>query len=727
MWIPIAEAAARTQVSERAWRFRCGDLVKRGLARKQPPPGGHGRATWYLHPLADPALRPGTEAAQAAGLDLSGFAAHHVQRGQQRRRWLRRWHDLCDAEPRARKRDLAARVVAEVKATATATATATADQPPPRISVRSLAAWDTAYRRRGLTGLIDQYGGTTHRVGTADGGGARGPMATAYFYAHYHTNQRRKVRRCHEVTLAEARRCGWAWPASYSATLAWLRKYDDLATTCLMRDGYETWSHRYRPYLEQEYSAIGAGDMYVCDHHQFKCFVRYRGQIIRPWLTAIEDAATRVLVGYHIGPAPHSGAILQSIRNAFETWGVPRVVKIDNGKDYDSKVITGTTKTELRNLKRALGGEWKAALRHERTKTEVDRHGWFGILPELGCEIIRAIPYEPQSKLIERFFRTFTDQFVRDLATFCDTSPELKPEALGDVLAAGIDIPEMNDLAADVAAWIDEYHSRPHRGEGMNGRSPLTAWRESPVQPARAETDALALLVNVRGVYKVGKNGVRVKIGSETRGYGQYNASLTRLKGRNVLVAVDPTDIRVALIYTPERDTRRLICRAEENERTSPCASITEQDMREAQAERNRAIRDAKRARRSAGKRMRTSAAVAHDADAKRRREALRATGTDDATATDPPPIAIVRTGFEEAAKQVQAVSRGVTPPTGEPRSAASAAYNLDDDLVEDDVFVPSEGSDGDGLDELDELDEFDNVTQPNFVMDDDDDLEDLP
>ncbi|MCK4624418.1 MAG: DDE-type integrase/transposase/recombinase [Phycisphaerae bacterium] len=440
-----------------------------------------------------------------------------------------------------------------------------------------------------------------------------------------------------------------------------------------MREGMEVWRHKFMPYLEQDYTKLSAGDMYVCDHHEFKCFARYRGKTIRPWLTGIMDAATRVLVGWHVGPAPHTDAILASIRNAFEGWGVPRRVKIDNGKDYDSKVLTGTTKAELRKLKRELGKDWKNIIRREQAKTGLNPCEWFGVLPAFGCKIIRAIPYQPQSKLIERYFLTVSDQFTRSLATFCDTSPERKPEALPEVLEDIAAIPALEDLATDFAAWLEEYHHAAHRGDGMNGRSPLAAWESSPAQPAKAQADALGLMVNVRGAYKVGGNGVRVKIGATTIGYGQYDTSLQRWKGRKVLVAVASSDVSYALIYTPERAKRQLICRAEANERISPCA--TADDMREAQASINRARRDARRARDSAAATMKTTARVVREAAAHRRKELLRATGTDNATSStgvppvngktsstggtgispaSPAPITLVQTGFEEAAKQVR-------------------------------------------------------------------------
>ena len=681
-WI-LGDRAAKLlglNASTVSWRCR-GDLEPRGLARKGPSLNG-GRECWYVDRSVDPRLSERTLA------DLSGYPADRVFKAQRRRDLLQRFQDACDKRFADESQ---AQVYERFRKELAADG---ADCIPSR---RCLQAWDRKYRRAGLVGLIDKSANrSAARVGNEDGTPARDPQGIAYFYSQYRTQQRLSISKCHGRTLREAGRQGWSWPESASSTALWLREHDDRATTYLFRYGYDAWRSRYMPYLEQDYTSLTPGQLFVCDHHQFKMFVRHKGKVLRPWLTAIEDADTRVLVGWHIGPGAHSDAIIQSIYNAFTRWGVPQTVKIDNGRDYDSKVITGTTKTELRQLRQTLGPGWQDAWRREQAKVELYPESWLGILPEAGCNIVRAIPYEPQSKLIERLFRTVTDDFVREWPTFCDTDPARKPEALKDVMADPSAIPLLDDVAREFPVWLDEYHARPHRGDGMNGLSPQQKWNSSSVKPAVADERALALLCRVRGAYRVGANGVRVKVGSTTIGYGQYSPQLSRYKGRDVLVAVDASDVSRAVIFTPNRDKRQLICIAPANRRYSPNTTVNE--IREAHAEINRARRDAKRARASAATRMKDVARVSREHREQRHHE-LRATGTDDQRPGGP--IRVALTGLEEVSSQLH----GATPiEHTEPDRPGSALGDLLEDATDLSDWITDEPEDEptDGTDEED-------------------------
>lgn len=634
-WLPLAAAAERTGLSLRTWQERAKTgKVKASLA---PPPGGVGKPIYFVHVSSDPRLSPEARSIP----DLSGIRLDLLKVALTRKRWLERWEELIRSNRNRTKEELARWTVAEARR---------AEGDGFAVSERSLGRWKSLYRKHGVRGLVPKYGSQAERVGSGDGGPTRSPEAVKRFYTLYRTEQRLPLSACHAMTRREAERRGWNWAKSEPATAQWLDKYDDRAMTLLCREGYEAWKHRFAPYIEQDYDAIAAGDQYVCDHHKLKAFVLYKGKPIRPWLTAIQDCATRVIVGWHLGPSPHTDAILMALRQAFTNWGIPKRLKIDNGKDFDSKVVTGTTKSELRAIRRELGSDWKDRWRRELAKVNMDPAGWLGVVPELGCEIVRAIPYEPQSKMVERTFRTITDGFTRGLPAFCDTSAERKPEALEAIIANPAGVPLLEDVARDFAAWLETYHRTPSDADGMAGASPLKKWSASPAKPGVAQAESLEILCSVRGLYKCGANGVRVKIGSGTLGYGQYNPKLNAWKGREVLVAVDPADVSKAMIFTPNRERRELITVAEANERVSPCASA--EQLREAMAQVNRARKDAKRARASAGTRMKTASQIVRE-DWRHRQ--LRATGTYDAVAipaeTPAPTLSVIQTGFDGVSK----------------------------------------------------------------------------
>lgn len=641
--------------------MRALSLVKAGKAAKFPPPGGVGRPCWFFHRSADPRLsylRGDAEQALAIKALSGEHAESHVQRAALRLKWLRVYWNECRTASRGEtKRSVAERVVAEARA---------AEGSSFLISRGAIETWQARYRRvdpatgkiGGVDALIDRYAErrslSAHGVPIRN----RSPEAVEFFYILYRTGQRLTVVMCHEATLHEGKGKGWKWPASVRATEVWLEKNDDREFTLLCREGTGAHAHRGMAYIEQDYEQLAPGQMYVCDHHQCKYFVLVDGKPVRPWLTAVMDMRTRVIVGWHLGVAPHSGAILQSLHAAFTVWGVPIKVKIDNGGDYTSKVLTGITKAQARQYKRKFGSEWKETIKRERSKVDVKDSAWFGVLPELGCEIVYALPYQPWSKPIERLFLTFTDRHARTRASFCATDATQKPEGLHQVLAmspltrgtiggGSHGIPTLDQEREAIGEYIDLYHATPHTGDAMHMRSPFEVWKSIESVARVAERSSLDLLMTVRGLYKVGANGVRVRIGGTDVGYGQYNNKLKAFKDREVLVAIDPANIDEAVILTADKGDRRVVCRVPRNAKISPDCAATEQQMRDAQAEVNRERRLRKRVAANAGRAMQDAAAVL-DRQRRERVTALRATGTHGKPTAHPDQvIRVVHTGIE--------------------------------------------------------------------------------
>lgn len=294
-WIPIDVAVQRSGLAARTWRDRAVKLASQGLAMQAPPSGGVGKPVWWFDPRCDVRLAAAGEAARARRTTeaLSGvYPIHDVRRAERKLHYINTWESACRNAPRGTTREaVAAEIVDDARREEGDTF---------RISVRSLYAWSRAYKAHGLEGLIDRG----RSVATLGRPAKRSDDAVAFFYGLYHTQQKFTVVQCHEATQREAQRKRWSWAPSLSATIDWLRRHDDAGTTLLMRKGHAAWRHAVMPYMEQDYAGVAPGRMYVCDHHQVKYFVQHKGKAIRPWLTAVMDCRTRVLVGYHLGPAP---------------------------------------------------------------------------------------------------------------------------------------------------------------------------------------------------------------------------------------------------------------------------------------------------------------------------------------------------------------------------------------------------------------------------------------
>jgi len=202
--------------------------------------------------------------------------------------------------------------------------------------------------------------------------------------------------------------------------------------------------------------------------------------------------------------------------------------------------------------------------------------------------------------------------------------------------------------------------------------------------------DELAFLVDLRGLYSVGANGVTVKVGSSSIAYGGKSEALKRLRGRKVLVALDPDDIGQCWVFTPDREKRRLIARLEANERIEPYT--TADDAREAIAEIKREQSIMHKAARSAPHRTRTAVQRINQ-HSRAKRAALLATGTDDAVAQ--PRIVPVHTGFEGISKPSRTRFE-----TGSYRPVDSG--ELDDLFDKDETFgVADEADDWAGMEDL--------------------------
>lgn len=140
--------------------------------------------------------------------------------------------------------------------------------------------------------------------------------------------------------------------------------------------------------------------------------------IKRVWLTGILDAATNALVGYCLTTRPGSDSIAEAFAHACvytvgsEFVGIPRYFYCDNGRDYRSARIEGSS---------------------EATGTT----GNDGMFRWLGVKVIHALPYHGSSKTIERTWRTLQENWISDLPGYTGNSPNKRSQKLSDEIKKG--------------------------------------------------------------------------------------------------------------------------------------------------------------------------------------------------------------------------------------------------------------------------------------------------
>lgn len=230
------------------------------------------------------------------------------------------------------------------------------------------------------------------------------------------------------------------------------------------RKGKEKYRKTAMPKIARDYTPLRVNELWCGDHHQLDLFIRHRGRLLRPWITAWQDLKTRAITGFHISVQPNSWTIALAFRHAvlpkpegdaYPMMGAPERVYIDNGRDFTSHHFGGAQKRFKVDFNSATRGVLEA-LRVQR--------------------VTHARPYTPWSKTVERWFGTLTRDLIQDLPGWCGDKPENRPEKLERELV-GAHLLTMEEVRGAVVEWlIRDYHARPHRGQGMGGKSPLEVW-----------------------------------------------------------------------------------------------------------------------------------------------------------------------------------------------------------------------------------------------------------
>lgn len=440
-----------------------------------------------------------------------------------------------------------------------------------KIGESTLRRWIKKRRESGELGLIDSRGGKIlgHETISEE---AFEHFKSLYLHpAQPGIKQSWKMLRC--MNTDEDR--GWTIP-SYRVMCRYVDENIQYAAKVLHREGKGSYDAKCAPYIQTDPDSIEAGECWVGDHHQFNCLIRNRGKWARPWITAWEDRRSRMIVGWWVSLSPNQGTILEAMRLGIKKHGPPKSVKIDNGRDYDSEMWTGTTKAKRRKSRVLKAGY-------------IDEEMISGLYAMMKIKVSFALPYHPQSKPVERFFDTIDGQLVKFIPTYCGKDTKRKPEHLNKYLQSEKAIGEAHELKGFcelVGQYIEAYNNHPHTGVGMDGQTPAEVMELRSSRGVMRDGVAELLLRGWTGKIKVGKNGVTVKGCT----YGQFNPVLSNWCGKEVFVSYDPDDMLEVFVYDPA--TTKLITIAKENELYCYGDRVVNEDaMKTAQKQKAKALR----------------------------------------------------------------------------------------------------------------------------------------
>lgn len=208
------------------------------------------------------------------------------------------------------------------------------------------------------------------------------------------------------------------------------------------------------------------GDIYTMDGHTFDAEVQHpaHGRPFRPEITSCLDVATRKVVGWSVALSESGWAVLDALRHAAVSHGIPCILYVDNGSGYCNQLMDDVA---------------------------------VGVLARLGISKETSIPYNSQARgLIERLHRSLWVRLAKTLPTymgddmdaqakqtvFKTTRRELREQGVSVLMLSWVQFERV------ASAAVADYNNRPHGGlpeirDPETGRrrhqTPNEAWAEA--------------------------------------------------------------------------------------------------------------------------------------------------------------------------------------------------------------------------------------------------------
>ena len=239
---------------------------------------------------------------------------------------------------------------------------------------------------------------------------------------------------------------GWALPSDSTLT----RSVMALPETqrILLRDGEDALKRRL-PAQRRDRGVFHALEAVNADGHTWDVFVKWPdGTTGRPNMVAFQDLYSGKVLSWRIDQSLSWHGVRLAFGDVVESFGIPRLCWLDNGREFAAKRITGGQKNRYR-----------FKLKEEEPE---------GLLTALGVEVHWATPYHGQAKPIERAFRDFAGSIAKHPAlagAYTGNSPMAKPADYGSRAVP------LEQFLAVIAEGIAEHNARAGR------RSPTCAGR----------------------------------------------------------------------------------------------------------------------------------------------------------------------------------------------------------------------------------------------------------
>jgi transposase InsO family protein len=407
------------------------------------------------------------------------------------------------------------------------------------ISIPTLYRWNKMWREEGTDGIVPRWGMT------AQAGTSMSLIERGYLEHWYLGPEKRSARHCYNLlrhNLPDSQ-------ASYQTALRYLKSLPE-PLVAFHRLGRTKFDSLCQPYIEREPTLYAPMQQVVSDHHCFDFVVIKDGKLFRPWITVFQDFRTAKLVGWCPSVYPSSLSIMIAFYRMVNEFGTAELIHIDNGKDYRSKILNGSSgKIKIIN---------ECGIEEESL---IHVHGAFSLL---GCEVTFSKPYHGQSKgRMERTFGSMAEYFSKETGSYVGSNTVTRPEdaqlfyrALNKK-AKRRDVYRWEDFVRGFEAFVGFWNANWRgAGKGLDGMTPDEAFAAYAKPMRTVDPETLALALTRPEVRKVRENGVTVA------GVEYWAPELFEYSGREVIVRVPLGNPDRVVVMDPKG---KLICSAVAN------------------------------------------------------------------------------------------------------------------------------------------------------------------
>lgn len=384
------------------------------------------------------------------------------------------------------------------------------DNPEKKVSYKTWQRLRTQYKRGGIAAIAGKHG---KRKGTT----TIRPKWYQTFVALYLDRKtgQESAYSCWELVAGKALKDGEIEKLSdFPSYNTFYRKLKDEPeqVKTYIRDGKDVWKKQHSYSIDSDLDTVLAGDVYVGDHRKLDVFVAMPdGKLVRPWISMISDFKSGMFLGWDIFvDNPNGDKIIMCLKRAFENGGIPKTLLFDNGKDYRRQDIAGGR----------IGMKNTSELVQTWTPT---------ITGVLGIEVKFAIPYNSQSKPIERLFGIMANYFDKHMKGYTGPDGKKRPDGTrkaekqmskirkvcDEETQKNIKLPVMtfDEFQPLMNQFIQNYNIRAFRAGKKAGQSPVMVWNKdrenAPVMRVPTASELGILCASTGKPVRVNRNCLR--------------------------------------------------------------------------------------------------------------------------------------------------------------------------------------------------------------------------